>query len=283
MMEDMTTGPPERDQQAFDIDPSAARPARLHNYLRGGDGNFLSDRDGADRVSAALPGGLDTMLANLRAMESFVERAVRYLADDAGIRQFLYIGATVPTTNDVYDVAQRAVPDARVVYVGNDPVVLAHAHVLRGRTPQGATAYVHGTLREPEKILDDAGATLDLTQPVAVMLVVTLSFLPDQRDPYGIVRRLMHGVPSGSHLVIHHATNDIHVEGMADAFKRLDEALREAFVVRSRAEISRFVSGLQLVDPGLVPVTEWRSPEEGPPTGDPDPPIPAFAVVARKP
>jgi hypothetical protein len=276
--------PTENDQHLFEIDPTVARPARLHNYLVGGDGNFTADRDALERVSAVLPGGLDTVLANLRAMEAFVERAVRYLANEVGIRQFLYAGATIPTANDVSDVARHSTPDARVVYVGNDPVVLAHAHVLRGRSPEGVTAYVHGSLRRPEKILDDAAATLDLTEPVAVMLVVTLSFIADEHDPHGIVARLMQGVPSGSHLVIHHPANDIPVDGMTEAFEQLDEILHERFVARSHAEISRFLTGLEPVGPGLVPVMDWPDPGQGRPAADADQPTPAaYAAVARKP
>jgi hypothetical protein len=279
---DQSSGPTDHDRHLFEINPSVARPARVHNYLAGGDGNFRSDRDAAHYLSAVLPDGIDTVLANIRVMDAFVERAVRYLADDAGIRQFLYVGATVPTTNDVYEVAHHTAPDARVVYVGNDPVVLAHSHVLRDRSPEGARAYVHGTLRHPEKILDDAAATLDLSRPVAVMLVVTLSFVPDKRDPYDIVARLLAGVPSGSHLVIHHPANDIPAEGMAEAYKRLDEALREGFVARSYDDISRFLSGLEPVGPGLVRVNHWRMRDDEP-LPDAERLVSAYAAVARKP
>lgn len=281
---DGASGPNDNDDKhRFEIDPSVARSVRLHNYFVGGDGNFSSDRDAARHVTEEIPGGLETAHTDVLALGAFVVRAVRYLAEDAGLRQFLHIGTTVPAENEVHEVAQAVAPDARVVYVGHDPVVLAHAHELRAtKSPQGAVAYVHGTVYDPQRILDDAAVTLDLTEPVAIVLVTTLNFIPDERDPQGIVAHLLQGVPSGSHLVVVHVASDIPAEGAAEAFKRLNETLREGFVVRSQAEISRFFAGLELVSPGLVPLDLWRRP-----AGDPAPQqerlVPAYAAVARKP
>jgi hypothetical protein len=280
---DRSSGPNENDKQRFEIDPSVARSVRLHNYFLGGDGNFTSDREAALHVSAAMPGGVETGHADVRALGAFVVRAVRFLAEDAGLRQFLHIGATVPAEDEVHEVAQAAAPDARVVYVGHDPVVLAHAHELRATTSsQGATAYVHGTVYDPQRILDDAAITLDLAQPVAILLITTLNFVPDDRDPYGIVARLLEGVAAGSHLVVVHLAGDIPREGAAEAFKRLSESLREGFVVRDRAEVSRFFTGLELVQPGLVPLDHWHRPDDqaGP---EAERLFPAYAAVARKP
>jgi hypothetical protein len=266
----------------LDIDAHGARPARLLNYLAGGEGNFAVDREAAEYLSAVLPEGIDTARANVQALELFMVSAVRYLANDAGIRQFLNIGASIPTTNDVHEVAQAAAPDSRVVYVGSDPVVLAHAHARRRPTLPGAVGYVHGTLGDPHEILRQAAVTLDLTQPVAVMLLATLNFVPDENDPYGIVDRLLSGVPSGSYLVIAHTTNDISAEGMDEAAKRLAETLKEPYVVRSQVEIVRFLQGLEPVGPGLVQVDQWQ-PQTGHQLPDPERPIPIYVGVARKP
>lgn len=270
------------DRDLLDVDINDARPARVLNYLAGGDGNFAVDREAAEYLTDVLPEGIDTARANVKALRDFMVSAVRYLANDAGIRQFLNIGAPVPTANDVHEVAQAAAPDSRVVYVGSDPVVLAHAHALRKSTPQGATAYVHGTLRDPHEILRQASVTLDLTQPVAVMMLVTLNFIPDEKDPYRIVGQLLSGVPSGSYLVLAHTTNDIPAEGMDESAKRLSETLREPYVVRSQAEIVQFFDGLETVGPGLVQVDRWH-PDEGHELPEPERLIPIYVGVGCKP
>lgn len=272
---------PSEGARRFDIDTSGSHPARLHNYLAGGDDNFSADRDVADYVSEVVPGGIETAMANVQAMAHFLVRAVRHLVG-VGIRQFLAVGVTVPTgDNALHVLIQKEAPASRVVYVGDDPLVLAHAHELRRSSEEGATAYVHGSLHDAEKILLEAGDTLDLTQPVAIVLLATLSLIADDRDPHGIVQHLVGGVPSGSYLVIAHTTNDIPAEGMAEAAQRLAETLGSAYVVRSQDEILRFFDGLKLLDPGLVQVDRWR-PE---PTSSPDTDrlIPIYAAVASKP
>jgi hypothetical protein len=274
--------PSDRDRDLFDVDTRGAFPARFLNYLVGGDGHFAADRATVDYVADALPEGADTARGHVQAMDDFTVRVVGHLANAAGIRQFLHIGASVPAKNEVHEVAQAAAPDSRVVYVGNDPVVLAHAHARRRSTPQGATAYVHGTLRDPHKILRQAATTLDLDRPVALTMPVTLNFVPDRSDPCGIVKQLMDGLASGSYLVIAHIANDIPGPGCAEAAKRLGERLRDPFVVRSREEIVRFFDGLEVVDPGVVEVSRWQVDDDGPYLG-PGQSIPIHVGVGRKP
>jgi hypothetical protein len=280
-VKEQPSGPVQRDAYGLEVDTSAAHPARLHNYLAGGDDNFSADRVVAHYLSEVVPGGVETARANVQAMADFMGRAVEYVAG-VGVRQFLAVGAPIPTGNDIHVVARRVVPESRVVYVGSDPVVLAHAHELRRSGTAGATAYVHGRLHDPEGVLREAGNTLDLTRPVAVMLLGTLNLVPDDRDPYGIVAELMQGVPSGSHLVVAHATNDIPAEGMSEAATRLAETIGATYVVRTHAEVLRFFTGLELVDPGLVQVDQWH-PQADDKTPGTSRLIPIYAAVARNP
>jgi hypothetical protein len=274
--------PSDRDRGLFDVDTRSAFPARFLNYLVGGDSHFAADRATVDYVADALPEGADTARVHVQAMDDFTVRVVGHLANPAGIRQFLHIGASVPAKNEVHEIAQAVAPDSRVVYVGNDPVVLAHAHARRRSTPQGATAYVHGTLRHPDEILRQAATTLDLDRPVALTMPVTLNFVPDRSDPWGIVEQLMDGLASGSYLVIAHIANDIPGPGSAEAAKRLGERLRDPFVVRSREEIARFFDGLEVVEPGVVEVGRWQVGDDGPYLG-PGQSIPIHVGVGRKP
>jgi hypothetical protein len=281
----------------LDIDTRVSRPARLHNYLAGGAGNFAVDREAAEKLSASLPDGLDTVRAAVRSLGDFTERAVRHLVAEAGVEQLLYVGMPVPTGQEVHEIAQGFAPSARVVYVGNDPVVLAHAHTLKRSAPEGATAYVQGSLREPASIWADAGRTFDLSQPIAVLVPLTLCFVPDDADPYGVMAELLEPVPSGSHLMIAHPTTDIPTAGMDEATESLAEALEEPYVVRSRADIARFVEGLDLVPPGLVQIDSWRPPTRppspspsplpsrlpSPAAPPPTPVLPIYAALARKP
>jgi hypothetical protein len=262
------------------IDPNVARPARVRNYLAGGDDNFAADRDAIEQVSADYPGGMDAARATVRSLAAFMVRAVRHLAAEQGIRQFLHTGTPIPTAEDVHVVAQRVAPESRIVYVGDDPVVLAHAHALRRSSPSGAAAYVHATLRQPEDLLEQAAETLDFTQPVALMLLATLGFVPDEYDPQGIVAKLLGALAPGSYMVVAHTTDDLH-EGVAEAAERLSRTLGRRYVVRSHAEVMRFLQGLELVEPGLVEIDEWRpDPAQPVPEG---PPVPIYAAVALKP
>ena len=280
----VTEQPPGQAQQdafRFEIDTTAANPARLLNFLAGGDDNFSVDRVMADYLTEVVPGGLEVARANVQATVDFTVRAVRYLVE-AGIRQFLVVGAPIPTDDDVHTVAQRLAPESRVVYIGNDSVVLAHAHELRRSTTAGATVYVHGDLHDPEAILGTVRETFDLARPVAVLWLGTLNLVPDERAPYGIVAQLMEPMPSGSHLVVAHTSDDVPAEWVAVVAERLSKALGATWVVRSRPEILRFFTGLDLVDPGLVQIDQWRP--------DPDRQIPGtthyipvYAAIGHKP
>jgi trans-aconitate methyltransferase len=260
---------------AFEINTNVAHPARVYDYWLGGKDNFPADHALAEAILGAVP----IMRAMAWANRAFLGRAVRYLARDAGIRQFLDIGTGIPTAGNTHEVAQQVAPDARVLYVDNDPIVLAHARALMTSHVAGQTAFIAADLRQPEAILGDPAlaATLDLARPVAVMLVAILMFLPDAEDPYGIVARLLEALPSGSCLAISHPTADFDPPAMAGAVaasKRSGIAL----VPRARAEVEAFFKGLELVDPGVVPVGAWRPDREGEVE-----PLNIYAGVGRKP
>jgi hypothetical protein len=268
--------------EPVEIKTDVAQPARVHNYLVGGDDNFAIDRELADYLSSTSPVDIDTARAAARAQGAFMVRTVRYLVIEAGVRQFLSIGATIPTEYDVHEVAQQAAPESRVVYVGHDPVVLAHAHALRKNTRAGATVYIHGSLRRPQKILQEAAGTLDFTKPVAIMLLGILNFVPDEHGPYGIAALLLNAVPSGSYLVLAHATDDTQTELATEVAKRLSEELQRPFVLRSHADISRFFDGLELVEDGLVQIDQWRR-HENQPIPLAEELIPIYGGAGRKP
>ncbi|HET6950641.1 MAG TPA: SAM-dependent methyltransferase [Acidimicrobiales bacterium] len=264
-----------------EIDISVPHAARVYDYMLGGDTNFAVDREAAEQA-AALVGGMERVRAEVRANRAFLGRAVRYMIHEAGIRQFLDIGTGLPNDDNVHAVALEEAPDAVVVYVDKDPVVLAHAHVLLLGGKDGSTVYLQEDFRSPERILERAAATLDLGQPVAVMMVGLLHHLRDGDDPAGLVARLMAGVPAGSHLAVSHLARDIHADGYVDAGEHLDDAMEEPLVFRTHDEVAAFFPGLELVDPGLVQVDTWR------PAGAAGPAIegftnPLYVGVGRKP
>jgi hypothetical protein len=272
---------PEPEWEPVDIDTSAPHPARIYDYLLGGTENFAVDREAAEQVAGAHPGGLETARAVVRANRAFLGRAVRYLAADAGIRQFLDIGTGVPTEGNTHEVAQQVAPDSRIVYVDNDPIVLALSRSLLRSTPEGATAYLNGDLREPEAILEEAAATLDLAQPVAIMLVAVLHLIPEADDPYGIVARLVEAVPPDSFLVVSCLAKDIHDDEMAEAAERHGKAVQEPFALRGRDDVARFLDGLEVVEPGVVQVHRWRRDGAAGPADAPMTPI--YGAIGRKP
>jgi hypothetical protein len=186
---------------------------------------------------------------------------VHYLAE-AGIRQFLDIGTGIPSANNTHEVAQRVAPGSRVVYVDNDPIVLAHARALLVGDPAGATDYLEADLRDTGKILEHAAEVLDFSRPVAVMLVAVLHLVGPDDDPYGIVRQLMAAVPPGSHLLLSHVASDIEPEKMAEMGKRLNRLLAQRGWYRSQSGVADFFAGLELVEPGVVPVQHWRPDSE---------------------
>ncbi|MFB9238736.1 SAM-dependent methyltransferase [Plantactinospora siamensis] len=260
------------------IDTSVPHPARRYDYWLGGKDNFAADRESGDAVAAAFPAIRTAAVENRR----FLRRAVRYLAAEAGMRQFLDIGTGIPAADNTHEVAQAIAPDARVGYVDNDPIVLAHARALLTGSDAGRTAYLDADLREPEKILahPDLLAILDFGRPVAVLLVAVLHFIRDDEDPVGLVRRLVDAVPSGSYLVISHATLDFLPP---EALARVRDVMTPAqgtFVPRDRAAFARFFDGLDLVAPGIGSVVDWR-PDGAPGASPAD--AAGYGAVARKP
>ncbi|HET6951849.1 MAG TPA: SAM-dependent methyltransferase [Acidimicrobiales bacterium] len=248
----------------FEIDRSVAHVARTYDYLLGGTDNFAVDREAAEAHGKAV-GGIENSRHAVRANRRFLSRAVRYLAGEAGIRQFLDLGSGIPTRENVHQVAQRIAPGARVVYVDNDPVVLAHAQTLLNGTPEGSTAYVMADLSDPEPVLAEAASTLDFAQPVAVLFVSMLHFFPDDVDPCGIVARYIEQMTSGSYLVVSHMARDIQPEAIAALAEATaeDDTIGYEFYPRTRAEVARFLDGVELVKPGVVPVEDWIP--DGPP------------------
>jgi hypothetical protein len=240
------------------IDTSVPHPARLHDHLLGGTDNFDVDRAAAERAFALFPGGLPAARANALAGRTFLVRVVQYLVREAGLRQFLDIGSGVPTANNVHEVAQRLAPECRVLYVDNDPIVLAHAHQLEDGTPDGESRYLVGDLRDPEAILRRAAPTLDLAQPVGILLSGVLHFVPDEDGPYGAVARLVDGVASGSWVAVSHLAADIRPDEVAKTAAVLNESLPTPLTPRDRDAVAGFFDGLVLVEPGVVPVDEWR-------------------------
>jgi S-adenosyl methyltransferase len=241
--------------EPVEIDTTVAHQARIYNYWLGGKDNFAADREAAEEAIAANPG----IVAGVRTNRAFLRRAVQYLAGEAGIRQFLDIGTGIPTADNTHEVAQEVAPECRVVYVDNDPIVLAHARALLTSTPEGSTGYLDADLREVGTIVDRAAHVLDLTQPVAIMLLMILQVIPDSDDPYGIVARLLAAVPAGSYLTVSHPASDHRAQMMADMAKRLNQRMAgPRLTPRSHAEVSRFFDGLEMLDPGLVAPAHWR-------------------------
>ena len=261
-----------------DIDMSVPHSARIYDYILGGKDNFAVDRQAAAKAMAANP-HLATAMRENRAL---MRRMVAWLAREAGVRQFLDIGTGLPTSPNVHEIAQAAAPEARVVYVDNDAIVLTHARALLTSSPEGATAYIHADLRDPDKILSDPRlrSTLDLSQPVALTLFGVLHFIPDEDDPWGIVARLFGALPSGSYLALQHPTRDFYPEGVGN-----DRAYRSAgiaFQYRTKDEFARFIAGLEVVPPGIQLMSQWRAEDEPQPR-----PLAqeagAYGAIARKP
>jgi hypothetical protein len=261
-----------------DINTDVAHPARVYDYWLGGKDNFPADRELAELMIQAIPNMRGLAAAN----RAFLRRAVRYLAVEAGMRQFLDVGTGIPTSPNVHEIAQEAAPETRVVYVDNDPIVLAHARALLTSQDAGETAFIMADLREPKSILDHPTltATLDLSRPVALMLVAVLMYFRDSDDPnpFEMVATLLEPLPSGSYLAVTHPTPDFNPEETAKAVAAA-EAAGVTLVPRGQADIARFFTGLELVDPGVTPVLSWR-PDE--PPADPRSAY-YWAGVARKP
>ncbi|MFJ8078563.1 SAM-dependent methyltransferase [Streptomyces sp. NPDC096176] len=234
------------------IDTSKPHSARFWNYFVGGKDHYEVDRQTGDHIKEIFPGLVDVA----RTSRHFLGRAVRDLAGEQGIRQFLDIGTGLPTADNTHEVAQRVAPDAKVVYVDSDPLVLAHARALLTSTPEGQTAYLDADLYAPDEILKAAAGTLDLSRPVALMILNTLGHVGDYEQARGLVAQLMAGLPSGSYLVISDSTSTS--AGMIAASDAYNASGAVPYYVRSVDEIAGFFDGLELADPGVVQVTQWR-------------------------
>ena len=247
---------PAGEAEVPEIDTSKPHPARMYDYYLGGKNHFAADRETAELGLAGWKSGRIAAREN----RAFLGRAVRFLAGEAGIRQFLDIGTGLPTTNNVHEVAQDVAPSARVVYSDNDPLVLAHARALLTSSPEGRTAYVPGDLRDPSGLLADplVNEVIDFSQPVALMLVAVLHFVPDEFKPEEILATLTSALPSGSYLVASHITAEHDPVGPATGARAYRAAGLPA-QLRDADEFSRLAfSGLELVPPGAVLVSEWR-------------------------
>jgi hypothetical protein len=261
-----------------EIDTSRPHAARVYDYILGGKNHFAADREMAGKVLAATPNGR----TGARENRAFPGRAVRYLAGEAGVRQFLDIGTGLPTTSNVHEVAQAIAPSSHVVYVDNDPMVLAHARALLTSAPQGRTGYIHAGLRDPAGILASpvTREVLDFSRPIALMLLSILHILPDEDKPAETIATLLDALPSGSFLVASHGTAE-HDPGAVSVQRDAREAGLK-LQLRDSGEFARLAfTGLELVPPGVVLVSEWRPDTTGPR------PTPAevsfYGAVARKP
>ena len=271
------SGTPPSDSDSLsvpEIDTTVASSARIYNYWLGGKDHYPVDREMGEQIRAVLPG----IVEMARDQRAFLVRAVTYLAREAGIRQFLDIGTGLPTANNTHEVAQRVAPEARIVYVDNDPVVLVHARALLTSTPEGATDYIDADLREPDKILQGAARTLDFTQPVAITLLGVVHHVTDTDQAHAIVQRLLDAVPSGSYLVISHTTSTVTGAAMEEAVRLWNEAGSVPIVIRSPKELAGFFERLELVEPGVVSTTRWR-PDPGTDRDEVD----EYCAVGRKP
>jgi hypothetical protein len=254
------------------LDTNIPHSARVWNYWLGGKDNFAADRAAGDHVIAAYP----EVVEIARASRAFLVRAVTYLVTEAGIRQFLDIGTGLPSADNTHEVAQRIAPESRIVYVDNDPLVLAHARALLTSSPEGATDYLDADVHDPDTILSEAQRTLDFTQPIALMMLGIFGNVADTDEAHSILKRLLDAVPSGSYLVVNDGTKT--TEQHAEAERTAQDAGHE-YTVRTPQQVAAFFAGLDLVEPGVVSTPLWRP---DPATGEPTE-LPVHCGVARKP
>jgi hypothetical protein len=257
-------------------DPSVAHSARVWNYWLGGKDNYQIDRVLAQELADAFPGIVDIA----RQVRLFLFRAIRYLVTEAGVRQFLDIGTGLPTANNTHQIAQGMLPEARIVYVDNDPLVLVHARALLTSSPEGVTDYVEADVRDPDTILREAARTLDFTQPIGLMMLAIMGHVPDSGNPRAIVNRLVGALPSGSYLALSDDADTDAANNEATRIYNQNPDNATPYHLRSPEQLARFFDGLELVEPGVVPASRWR----------PDPSrwgepvkISHYAGVARKP
>jgi O-methyltransferase involved in polyketide biosynthesis len=265
----------EREMGESEIDTTKAHSARVWNYWLGGKDNYQADREAGDSILSVYPG----IQRTARFQRQFLGRAVRYLAREAGIRQFLDIGTGLPTVDNTHEVAQRVAPESRIVYVDNDPLVLAHARALLTSTPQGHTAYIDCDVRDHERLLRQTAEVLDFSQPVAVMMLGILGQIQDEDQPAEIVRAVMDELPSGSYLAISDgtATNEVLIDATSDYnTNRAGE-----YTLRTPQDIAAFFNGLRLLEPGVVTIERWRP--EHPALAEREVPVDAVCGLAIKP
>jgi O-methyltransferase involved in polyketide biosynthesis len=256
-----------------DLNTGIPHSARIWNYWLGGKDNFAVDRVAGEQIVALVP----DLVTSARADRAFLRRAVRFLASEAGVRQFLDVGTGLPTADNTHEVAQLAAADARVVYVDNDPLVLAHARALLTSTPGGATDYIDADLREPDKILQHAARTLDLGRPVALMLLGILNFVIDDDEAHDVVQRLLTALATGSYLVVSHPTTEVHGAEMTEAVRLWNTTGGAEMRLRDRAGVAAFFGGLDVAEPGITSCSLWRPDGEDPPV-----PVSHYAGVGVK-
>jgi hypothetical protein len=274
-------GPDEVRHQPVDLQVDRPHPARVYDYLLGGKDNFAADREVAEAGLRANPNSRIPPREN----RAFLRRAVRYLAAEEGISQFLDIGTGIPTSPNVHEIAQAIQPRARIVYVDNDPIVLAQARALLTTGPAGKTAYIDADLRDVDAVLGSADLreTLDLSQPVGLLLIAIMHFIPDDDDPWGLVGQLLAALPPGSFLALSHLTGDFDPA----AWEEVVAVLRRSGVtmrVRPKPDVARFFASLDPVDPGVVSLPHWRpDPIEVGQAIPSDAAVSVYGGIARKP
>jgi O-methyltransferase involved in polyketide biosynthesis len=263
------------DEGRLNFDTMVPHSARIWNYWLGGKDNFAADRQAGDQTIAVLPEIVDIA----RASRQFLVRVVRYMAADAGIRQFLDIGTGLPTVNNTHEVAQQVAPESRVAYVDNDPLVLTHARALLTSSPEGATQYIEADARDVGTILEGAAGILDFTRPVAITMLGILPFISDDNEAKAIVTRLLAAMPAGSYLAVTHSTSEVSGERVIEAVRQWNQVAPTPYRLRSPGQIAAFFEGLELIEPGLVPCPRWRpDPDDAGEVKDMD----EFCALGRK-
>jgi len=277
----VTEEPADSDDGPFPIDVEVPSLSRIRNAISGGEANFSVDRDVVDSISKANPSGMDALQGFIEALHRFKMRAVRTVAGESDVRQFLHLGTATPSTAMVYEHVRPQVPDARIVYASFDTATLAHVHALWHEAPEGAVSHVHARFDNPEKILRSAAETLDLGRPIAVVLPTALNVVTDE-VAQRLVDTLRAALVAGSYVVMAQISLDIFAIGTAEVVELLNEALDEPYIARTESEIAHHLEGYDLLDPGLVPIEQWR-PDGDPPFLPDGQLIPLYGAVGRKP